>query len=263
MILSQPVEALPASDAVSGWTQTDPPRSYDRDTLYAFMNGAADLYLTYGFASLAVGEYKHAGGGTVRVEVYRTESDADAYGLFTLNAYGEPVDLGVEGRGEAGVGLAFWQRQTFVQLVTRGSIDPAALRDLGAAAAAALPPGGERPALVDALPEEGLEPGSQRFFREQMALEQHLWLGADNVLGLGPEVEGVVATYALNGERATLLVVSYPDAGRAEDARARLMGAEIGELAAVRVVERALGAVLGPVEAQDAEALIDRTLAAR
>jgi hypothetical protein len=95
-----------------------------------------------------------------------------------------------------------------------------------------------------------------------MALEQHLWLGAENVLGLGPDVEGVLAAYTLSGGRVTLLLVLYPDAGRAEDARARLQGDEIGELVAVQVADRALGAVFGPVDAQAAMALIDRALVA-
>ncbi|MBN1641160.1 MAG: hypothetical protein JXA09_07985 [Anaerolineae bacterium] len=240
----------------------EPPRSYDRDTLYAFMNGAADLYFTYGFVSLAVGEYEHAQGGTARVEVYRTASDADAYGLFAYNAYGDPVDLGADGRGEAGERLAFWQRQTFVQLLAQGGVDPAALRALGAAIAAALPAGGDRPAVVRALPDRGLDPASVRFFRQQMALEQHLWLGAEDVLELGPDVEGALAAYTLDGARVTLLVVVYPEAGRAERARARLAGGEIGELVAARVAGRALGAVFGAVDAQAAETLIERALAA-
>ena len=39
------------------------------------------------------------------------------------------------------------------------------------AIAASLPGGGARPAVVGALPEEGLEPGSARFFREKIALD--------------------------------------------------------------------------------------------
>ena len=104
---------------------------------------------------------------------------------------------------------------------------------------------------------------SVRFFHEQMALEQHLWLGAENVLGLQPDVDGVVAGYALDGANATLLLVVYPDGERAQDAHARLVGHGIEEFVAAQVADRVLGAVFGAVDAQNAERLIDRALAAQ
>jgi hypothetical protein len=89
--LPPPQNALPAADAVAGWTRTKDSATYDQETLYDFMNGAADLYFTYGFERLAVGNYAHAGGDVLQVEVYRVATDADAYGLFTYNSYGDPL----------------------------------------------------------------------------------------------------------------------------------------------------------------------------
>ena len=59
---------------------------------------------------------------------------------------------------------------------------------------------------------------------------------------------------------ATLLLIVYPDGGRAEDARAHLVDGEIEELVVARAADRVLGAVLGPVDAQNAGELLDRAL---
>ena len=260
--LRAPEQALPSADAVQGWTQAEAPRTYDRDTLYDFMNGAADLYFTYGFESLAVGDYQGPGGGSLRVEIHRTATDADAYGLFAYNAYGEPLDLGVQGRWKSKSGLSFWQGRTYVQIAARHAVDDAALEAFGQAVSALLPTGGTPPEIVAALPGADLEPSSVRFFREQMALDNYLWLGPENVLGLGPDVEGAVATYELATGRATLLLVTFPDAARARAARQGLADVGVEDLVVASVADRALGAVFGQVEAEHAAALLDRALAA-
>jgi hypothetical protein len=244
------------------------PKHYDAETLFDFMDGAADLYFTYGFEALTVGQYvadAPVGGErrAVQVEIYDMASDADAYGLFTYNSYGEPLDLGVEGELDPGYRLAFWQGRRYVQIVARESVDDDVLRAFGRAVASALPPGGRRPALVDALPQERQVPGSVRFFREKMALDNLLWLGSDDVLGLGADTEGVVARYERDGQGMDLLIVAFPDAQRAVQARAGLEGAGLETLAASGVVGRTLGAVFGLDAPQAAaRALLEQALAA-
>jgi hypothetical protein len=260
--LPAPAQVLPVADALEGWTRDEAPRTYDRDTLYDFMNGAADLYFTYGFESLAVGDYQGPDGTWLRVEVYRTVTDADAYGLFAYNAYGEPIDLGVQGRWASESRLSFWQSRTYVQITARDAVDDAALQAFGHAVSAALPASGTSPAIVQALPLQNLLPDSVRFFREQMALENYLWLGPDNVPGLGSDTEGALGTYTLEAGRATLLLVVFPGGERAEAARQGLVEAGVAELVVARIADRTLGAVFGDVDAGSATALLEGALAA-
>jgi hypothetical protein len=227
-----------------GWRLKGDPQRYDRETLYDLVDGAADLYFSYGFVDVAVEQYVDETDQAARVEVYRTATDADAYGLYTYHSYGEPVDLGVDGERDPGYRLAFWQRNAFVQIVAREAVDDEALWALGQALAARLPQGGERPALVQALPSEGLQPGSVRFFREKLALDNLLWLGPDDLLGLGPEVEGAVARYQIGREDVHLLLVRYPDQARAQSALSALQEAEVEGLAATRGEGELLGALL-------------------
>jgi hypothetical protein len=260
--LPAPEDALPADGAVSGWQAQSEPTTYSPDTLYDFMDGAADLYFTYGFESLAVGRYRSGDGTRLQVEVYRTASDADAYGLFTYNSYGEPVDLGVDGELESGYRLAFWQSRTFVQIAAREQVDDAALRAFAGAVSSALPEGGQRPSLVGALPAQGLQPRSARFFRQKMALDNVLWLGSEDVLGLDRDTEGVVARYARGGQDMDLLLVTFPSASQARQAHDALLGAGVEELAAAGVQDKTVGAVFCPACQDEAQALLDQALAA-
>jgi len=260
--LPAPVDVLSAADAVSGWQAEGDHAIYDPDTLFDFMNGAADLYLTYGFEELAVGQYTNAVGTALQVEVYRVTTDADAYGLFAYNSYGEPTDVGVDGELDGGARLAFWQDRTFVQIVARNEVDNAALRAFGAAVALALPKGGDRPSLVKALPAEGMQPGSARFFRQKMALDNLLWLGPEDMLGLGTDTEGVLAHYEIDGQGMDLMLVAFPDAPRAEAAHSGLRGTGLENLVAADVKGSTLGAVFCPVDKGQAKELLDKAMTA-
>jgi hypothetical protein len=253
--------AMPAASAVPGWEPEGALSSYEHDTLYGFMDGAADLYFTYGFEELAVGEFKNAADEIVRVEVYRVDTDADAYGLFTYNSYGEPVAIGVDGELDSRYRLAFWQSRTFVQVTARPDADDDVLRAFGLAVSTALPAGGTRPALVAALPASGLQPGSIRFFREKLALDNLLWLGPNDVLGLGPDTEGVVARYDSGAGTVDLLLIAFPSVERAQAAQAGLRGAPPDNLVSAARMENKLAAVFGAVDTATAQALLDEALA--
>lgn len=261
-VLPAPAEALPAGEGIPGWSREAEGTTYDRDSLFDFMNGAADLYFTYGFEELAVGGYRDVDENALQVEVYRLATDADAYGLFAYNAYGEPVDVGVDGTLAGGDLLAFWQSRTFVQIVARNRVDDGVLLAFAEAVASALPQGGLRPALVEALPAGGMVPGTARFFREKMALDNLLWLGAEDVLGLGPDVEGALARYGIDGRDADLVLVAYPDRGRAGTALSGLREADLEDLVLAEVREGTLGAVFGQVDEGTAAALLEKALAA-
>jgi len=237
--------ALPADGAVPGWSKTGDSRVYATETLYDFVDGAADLYFTYGFQSLAVGDYAHTDGETVRVEVYRTATDADAYGLYTYHSFGEAVDVGVEGRLDSGYGVSFWQAQTFVRIGLNPPGDDEVLLAFAQAVSVALPEGGQQPPVVTALPLESRIPGSEAFFREQMAFENFLWLGSENVLDLGPDVQGALARYTVDDQEYLGILVSYPEASRAESALASVERAQIDGFVLAQSKGKSLGVVIG------------------
>jgi Family of unknown function (DUF6599) len=253
-------DLLPPAGAVAGWQRDGQVRTYNRGTLYDFMDGAADLYFTYGFEQLAVAHYVHPEAGSLQVEVYRVATDADAYGLYTYTSFGEPIAMGVDGELDGGNRLAFWQARTFVQVIAREQVPGDVLRGMATAVASALPPGSQRPSLVDHLPQGGLRTGSVRFFREKMALDNLLWLGAQDPLALGPDVEGIIAGYDLAGQPVELVLIAYPDKSRAQLAQSGLQAAAVENLIAVELKGTTVGAVFGSPDIIGAADLLAQTM---
>ena len=219
-----PPSPFPDSDVAEGWTPAGEARGFDGENLFDLVNGQAEAIFAYGFEQVTVLDYQDTEGGVISIEVWQTASADDAYGLFTSFRSGSPAQIGNEGDIDPGRRLAFWQSQYYVRLRTRQEVADADLWALAEAVAAELPSGGERPSLINRLPEEGIIESSIIFFHEEISVQARLWLGGTNLLGLGAEIDGALATYTLGEARALLILVEYPDLNDAVDGLAALQG---------------------------------------
>jgi hypothetical protein len=224
------------------------------------VNGQAESFFVYGFEQVAVQNYENAEGVVLRITVWRLAAPADAYGLFTSSVSGAPVTIGNDGDGDPGRRLAFWQNRYYVTVNARKTLPDAELQDFAKAVSAKLPSGGERPALVDRLPPDGLVVRRTIFFHEEISIQSDLWLGGENLLGLSAETDGVLARYDVGGARAYLLLVQYPNADAASAGLKALQAGQVDELVTADARDTLLGAVFGLLDEAAAGSLLDKTL---
>ena len=83
---------------------------------------------------------------------------------------------------------------------------------------------------MNKLPPGGLLARRAIFFRQEISIQDEIWLGGGNILGLTTQTEGVLAHYTLDGVDALLLMVQYPDADAASTGLTALNGAKISDL---------------------------------
>ena len=254
------VDIFPGRDALSGWTRADDLLTFDHDNLFDLVNGQAESFFAYAFEQVAVGRYENTEGEVLDIELWQLATPADAYGLFTSSISGSPADIGNAGDAEPERRLAFWQDRYYVHVRGRQKLPDAELWRFAEAISGALPSGGERPALVDRLPPDGLVDRSAIFFHQEISIQDHLWLGGENVLGLSPETDGVLARYDVGGGVAHLLLVLYPDAEAASAGLAAVEGGQTGDFVTARLQEEMLGAIFGEVDEAEANAMLERAL---
>lgn len=164
---------LPADNAAPGWTKDGEPQEYEGEDLYTYIDGGAEIYQEYGFRRVILQDYKNAKGKSVSLEIFEMETPAAAFGLFTFkrSGSGKTVSLGTGAELEAYY-LNFWKGrflvtltgfdeapETIEGLVAVGGVVDAKVREAGAA-----------PGLVDALPEKGLRPGSVKYLKGLLGL---------------------------------------------------------------------------------------------
>jgi len=67
---------------IEGWKQKETVQVFTPDNLYEYINGAAELYLTYGFQELQVAEYEGERDGLIIVDIYRHATPLYAFGIL-------------------------------------------------------------------------------------------------------------------------------------------------------------------------------------
>jgi hypothetical protein len=251
---------LPKAGAVSGWAPGGETRVYNRENLYDMVDGQADAYFVYGFQQVAVQRYQNAAGAILEVAIWQLATPADAYGLFTFGRAGEPAAIGNEGDADPGRRLVFWQDRYWVQVYGRQELPDADLQAFAQAVSTTLPAGGERPALVSRLPEGGLIERGFIFFHEEISIQTDIWLGGTNILDLSPQADGILARYELDGARALLLLIQYPDARAASTGLDALKAGQVDGLVVADARDNLLGAILGDVDPGVATELLAKAL---
>ncbi len=254
------VDFLPDAATFPDWTTTRDAELFDGENIYDLVNGQADAFFVYGFEQVAVQSYENADGVVLRIDVWQLATPADAYGLFSTSISGEPATVGNDGDADPGRRLAFWQDRYYVHVHARQELDDAILREFAQAISAALPSGGERPALVAQLPSDGLADRSVLFFHKEISIQHEIWLGGANLLGLSPETDAVLARYDVGGATARLMLIQFPDAESTTAALAALESGQVDGLLSADAHENLLGAVFGEVDAAAARELLAAAL---
>jgi Family of unknown function (DUF6599) len=241
---------------VAGWRAVDDGEVYDTDSIFSYIDGQAEVYLAYGMVRCLARRYAGpTGEPDIVLDLYELASSADAFGVFTHDRDGDDVEIGQSGLYRHGW-LSFWKGHWFGSVYAEGESEASeeAVLAMGRAAAAAIAESGEIPPMVAELPAAGLDARSVRFLHTQEILNGVIYLGYDNPLLFGPDVDAVIGRYELPGGRGWLLLADYPDeatAGRAEG-RASETGL------AVRRRGSRLAVVLAPEPAAVADDLLAR-----
>ncbi len=260
-------------DRIDAWNRSDSTDSYDRETIFDYINGAGEVYRSYAFSEVVVARYSAGERSDVLVELFDMGTPDDAYGVFSYAREEEEAGIGggYEHKGDV---LCFWQNRYYVCLAmddpTLGS--DADLTEMAGAISELLPAESIRPNLIDVVPPEGLVHLSERYFHLHQSLNYYYYLARDNLLNLGAETDVVFARYQPGAtylavvryeteSHAAGALVSFkagymPDAGSAD-----MQMTENGKFVMCRQTDRYVVVVLDAESESAAETLLQGTIA--
>jgi hypothetical protein len=178
---------------IEGWKLDEETRVFVPDNLWDYINGAAELFFTYGFEKLDVGEYLQ-GDQMVKVEVYQHKNPLNAFGMYSQERYqeGDFLDIGAQGYGGDGY-LNFVKDKYYVKIMTyQAPLET--LKFIAGNVANNLSGRPEFPAELDYLPNRGKKSGSEKYV-------------ADNFMGLSFLNNVVTAEYQVDGENFSMFFV--------------------------------------------------------
>ena len=207
---------LPSPDIGEGWQRPDTVQTYREKDLYLYIDGGAELFLEFGFRHVTVAEYRKGETSSIILEVYHMNDAPAAFGVYSVRSVGraDPIDLGTEGCADAYY-IMYWKDNIYVS-VTASDSSADCRRGLDTIAHLVdrkIFRTGEKPAIVQSLPDKGLL--SSRYFRGPLVLAA---IQPVNLIEMFPVIEGVSGTYA----DGAVVLLRYPDESAVHDRFAQI-----------------------------------------
>jgi hypothetical protein len=186
---------------VAGWKLSEDVQTFVPKTLYEYIDGAADLYLTYDFEELKVGEYSNDKKASVTVEVYRQKSSTLAFGVYSQERPSNPslLSMGTQGYIDENF-LNFLSGSYYVKInsYNTGAEDREILLSFAKKVLENLDEKGTPPPILSSFPEEGKNRNSEKFV-------------ARNFLGYSFFNSAFTADYDLSGKKFKLFLMETGD----------------------------------------------------
>jgi len=206
---------------VAGWKWDGKKTEYNSKTVFKYMDGAAELYLAYGFENLTVRRFEKSNQPPITFELYEMASSEDAYGVFSFEHQDEDVGIG-QGSEFGGGLLRFWKGKYFISIYAEGEgmeVESGILK-IGRTAADSIPLMGPEPKLVGFIPGKdfGLVAMSLRYLKSHVLLNQRFFIAHQNILNLNRKTEAILAQYLQDKQKTQLLLIRYRDSKGAGDA---------------------------------------------
>ncbi len=216
---SQPIsELLPG--LVEGWAQQGTDKLYTPETLYDYIDGGAELYLSYGMKEV-VSRIIDRGDDEIRIEIFDMIEPKNAFGVFTHSRTKNEKQFGQGSQYFTGAQI-FWKDRYFISITANdeNEIIVAAINSIATEIDSKITSTGQVPDIINMLPEEGLEPDGYLYFHHYIWMNSYFYIANDNLLNIGNDTDALLVKYGPQNNRHYLLIIKYPNteiAAKAED----------------------------------------------
>ena len=206
-------------EETEGYKATEPVNYYTPENLFEYINGGAELFISYNFGKVLSRTYERAGEPKIVVEIFDMGEAKNAFGVFS---HGREVLDETYGQGsETYVGaILFWKDRFYVSIVTdeETEVSKKAIHMMAAGIDKLIPAEGELPDILNWIPEEELVPESVFYFHHYVWMNAFYYIAGDNFLAIDESADAILAKYGPPESRYYLMMVKYETDERATSA---------------------------------------------
>lgn len=206
--LSESTMKLP--DSINGWYQSDELILHTPETLYDYINGGAELYISYGMKEAFSQLYMHQ-DHEIRVEIFDMGSSKNAFGVFSHTRTVDENEYGQGSQYFTGA-LMFWKGKYFISIVSNdeNELIKQTIHKMALALDEKIQETGPLPEIIRLLPEHGLKKDGYCYFHHYIWLNAFYYIANDNFLNINTQTDAILAKYGSEDDRHYLLIVQYP-----------------------------------------------------
>ncbi|UCH61687.1 MAG: hypothetical protein JSU77_07670 [Fidelibacterota bacterium] len=218
-------------EVVEDWQISGDDQVFNRDNLYDYINGGAELYLSYGFIEMVNRTYVFPDQPDVLVDILDMGTSQNAFGVFAHSRESVASDFGQGSEYHQGY-LHFWKDRYVISIISNPETAESkqTIFTLAKEIETAIGVEGPLPDILRLLPEQNLVEESIRYVRDHFWMNSHFFIAEENILNLNDQTDAVLAKYGALGQRSILLLVKYPQASEAEEAYASFIEDYLPEL---------------------------------
>lgn len=204
-----PLSELPPK--IHGWEKVEE-RTYHSENLFDYIDGGAELYLSYGFKQLHKRTYVREGQPEIIVDIFDMGSSANAFGVFSHSREEVNDDFG-QGSEYHGGFLRFWKNRYYISILGTPVTGEAekTIFALGRTIEAAITEKGPLPEIINLLPPSNLIAESVRYFHHHVWINTYYYIADENILQIDRNTEVLLAEYRFGKSNSFLLIARYPD----------------------------------------------------
>jgi hypothetical protein len=218
-VFSQKYETMKfLPEKIGNYSVTDS-MDYVGEALFDYINGGAELYLSYGLKGMTGCKYNGEGLPQITVEVYEMSSSENAFGVYTQSRDKEEYDYG-QGSQSFKDFILFWKDRYYVLITSQKATEESGktMQFIASTIDKSIETKGAVPQIISALPEKNLVPAGFLYFHHYIWLNAYLFIADYNILNISDTTDFVLAKYGSADERCYLLAGEYPDTAETEKA---------------------------------------------
>jgi hypothetical protein len=204
---------------IAGWDVENGDNLYNSNNLYEYINGGAELFLSYGFKQMIARIYSSPGQPDILVDLFDMGESKNAYGVFSYSRENEDSSFGQGSQYSPGL-LLFWKDRFYVSILFSPPTEEAkkAAFLIAREIESSIKTQGALPDVLNFLPKEKLIKKSIRYFRHYIWLNSYYFISNENILNINDSADAVFAKYGDRNENSLLLLIKYQSTDDAEKA---------------------------------------------
>lgn len=194
-----------------GWQLNREDKIYDTQTLYDYIDGGAELYLSYGMKEvisriITKGEYE------IRIEIFDMIEARNAFGVFTNTRLEDEQQYGQGSQYFTGAQI-FWKGKYYIAITANDENESIinAIKRIATSIDEHIKEKGEIPDIIGLLPQEELQSDGFLYFYHYIWLNSYYYIADDNFLNVDATSPAVLAKYNDKENRIYMLLIQYPD----------------------------------------------------
>jgi hypothetical protein len=209
---------------IPGWTIREADKIYTPETLYDYIDGGAELYISYGMKEVASRVIVNK-NNEIRIEIFDMTEPKNAFGVFSHTRTCDEKMYGQGSQYFTGAQI-FWKNKYFIAITANDENESIvqAIQQIAAYIDSKITSKGEMPGIISLLPENGLERDGYIYFHHYIWLNSYHYIANTNFLNIGPDTDALLAKYHPKEKRCYLLLIKYPEIEDAKNAEQAFRG---------------------------------------